>query len=277
MKKRRLFLVMSIMLVLVMLFIFSSSVFELSSVEIKFYSDIGEPLSLSSNRVFNSTQKTKVVIDSAKFDYGSLVFSLDKPKYITRIESANPYIKVLSLESIFPSKLVINACERKELFYILGTDRSLILDSDFKILDMRKDATLLTQMTFFDYDREVSFYDFFDVSPLAFEKGMFLTENNLVLSSINSLMPTLYNFDLDILGSISTFSFAKRENNKVDLSLATSSPFGLTLKICNIFENFDYKLNKLLSAFYTLYQKERIKTTHGLLSIDESFNCRWQE
>ena len=277
MKKRRLFLIMSIMLVLIMLFVMSSSVFELSSVEVKFYTLRGQPRSISSNKVYNSTEKTQEVLTSAQFDYGSLVFSLDKHKYISRIENAHPYIKVLSLENIFPNKLVLNALEREELFCILGAQNILVLDSEFKILDMRESVNSLCPITFFDRDRQTTFYDFFDVSCLAFEEGMFLSENNLVFEGIINMLPIISSFGLNLIDATSTLLLTKRDNNIVDLALSTPSPYGIVLQICNIFEQFDYKLNKLLSAFCTLIQKEKIKITHGRLVVDENLNCRWQE
>ena len=50
---------------------------------------------------------------------------------------------------------------------------------------------------------------------------------------------------------------------------------GIKLIVENVLENFDKKLNKLLSAFKTLINKEKIKTTYGVLSINNSLNCYW--
>lgn len=277
MKARRMFLIMSIMVVLVMLFLISSSMFELKQVEVKFYSYWGSPLPLSANKVYTTSNKVQEVVSSAHFEYGSPMFSINKDKYIIALEKNNPYVKALSLESVFPNKIVINAVERQEKYHIKCPQGYLIIDDEFKILDKRENLSETIPITFYHNNIEESFFDFFDISPLIFESGMFLYENNLVFQACQDFYSTVIYQDNNIYECISELSFNRDDNNEVSVSIYTKTPLGLTLSIQNIFVKFDYKLAKIMSAFQTLYTSDNIKTTYGHLIIDTSCNCLWNE
>ena len=277
MKARRMFLIMSIMVVLVMLFLISSSVFELKQVEVQFYSYWGTPIPLSANKVYTTSSKVQEVVSSAHFEYGTPMFSINKDKYIMTLENNNPYVKTLSLESVFPNKIVINAIERQEKYHISCPQGYLIVDDEFKILDKRENCIDTIPITFYNNNVEESFFEFFDISPLAFQSGMFLTENNLVFQACQNFYNTLLYQDSDIYSLLTCLSFSKDNNNQVTLSFSSASPYGLSFVIQNIFVKFDYKLNKLMSAFATLIEEDKVKTTYGTLTIDTSCNCLWTE
>ena len=55
------------------------------------------------------------------------------------MESQNPYLKVINIETVFPNKLILHCAEREELFCIKGRDDLYyICDEELKILDVRE-------------------------------------------------------------------------------------------------------------------------------------------
>ena len=265
------------MLLLVMFFSLSSSFFALKEVQVCFYNSFGEKVSLEDNYFYNTKSKVSGILSSTEFDYGTLVFSLQKDKYKSSLETKNPYIKMLSLESVFPNKLVINACERKEVFCMQNGENFCILDGEFKILDTRKNTENLIEINFYTNKSKQTFCEFFDLYFFSLDSGSFLVANNNVFLSIQNLYSILSSYQLNLENSLFSLDFYKGENNRVDIYLTTISPFGIKLFVENIFEKFDYKLSKLLSALATLNQEEKVKTTYGVLKIDKNCNLFWKE
>ena len=59
---------------------------------------------------------------------------MGKKKAIANIESAYPYIKVVNIETVFPSTYVIHAAERLEVYAVPVEGGTLIVDEEFKVL-----------------------------------------------------------------------------------------------------------------------------------------------
>ena len=107
-----------------MVVVLSSTIFSLKSVEVKF---------LSSTE--NLTDKETQIVQSVKFRYGENLFFANKSKYVTKLEKANPYLRVVNIESIFPNKYVINAVERNECYVIkLSNNKYAVTDEHMKVL-----------------------------------------------------------------------------------------------------------------------------------------------
>ncbi len=62
----------------------------------------------------------KEIIEGGKFKKGKPVFFQNKKQYSKNIENFNPYIKVINIETIFPSKMVVHIAERQEVFAVKG-------------------------------------------------------------------------------------------------------------------------------------------------------------
>ena len=85
--------------------------------------------------LFNSELKKQEIIDSGEFASGSCVFFMDKNFISEKIEKANPYIKIVNIEIIFPNDIIIHCYEREEIFAIQFDDLSYyICDEELKIL-----------------------------------------------------------------------------------------------------------------------------------------------
>lgn len=115
---------LSVVVVIIgLLVLLSFTLFSLKDVTIDFRTSI-EKISLTKEEI----------IEKGDFSYGSSVFFHGKNDYIENIEDSDPYIKVINIETVFPSKFVIHIAERQEIFAIDNSGEFLICDDDFKVL-----------------------------------------------------------------------------------------------------------------------------------------------
>ncbi len=283
-KNKRLIIVFSVICVLVFFSLFSSQIFKLKTVEVSFYDDNEKQVvNIQNNSFFNTKEKINKIVTSTKFDYGNLVFLINKSSYTSSLERNNPYLKLKNIEVKFPNKLVLNATERKPMFYILSSNDAYILDADFKLLEITsKTNNIINSLTQISVKSSqgsfIDFFSFFDVLPTVYEAGQNLVENNKVLQSVVTLPTLLQNYLALKSTSLASFTnkiYFTESLNSVNLTILTNSPNGLNLVVEDIFNKFTLKLNKLLNALSTLKVKEPIKCTFGTLGINLSCNCYW--
>ncbi len=280
MRKRRLILMVTIMLVFVLLLTLSSAIFELKYIDICFFDNKGNMLNITQNQIYNSKEKVNKIISSTNFEYGQSLFIMNSSEYTFSLENKNPYLKVINIESIFPNKLIINAQERKKLFYIQSLNEDFIFDSEFKLLEKGKslDKTNLINFAFQNRNGgELSFFDFFEISSFALDAGQFLNENNKVFIKIDNCVKIIKSYFEELLTNTSKFIIEEEESNLLNLKINTCNILGITLEVKDIFNDFDKKLNKIMQSFLTLYNTEKIKTTYGRIVIDKNCNCYWYE
>lgn len=283
-KNKRLIVVFVTICVIVFFSLFSSQIFKLKSVEVSFYNENGTQISnLKNNYYFNTTERVNNIVLSTKFDYGNLVFLINKSNYTKSLESNNPYLKLKNIEVKFPNKLIVNISERKPIFFIKSAPNVYLLDSDFKLLEILEQDKLSQQnliklQTITSQQKEIDFFNFFEVLPTTYEAGQNMRENNKVLQAVSSLPNMLQNYvssqGTTLANLCKAVSFTEVQN-KINLIINTISPYGINLVVEDIFTNFNYKFNKLLNALSTLKLKEPIKCTFGNLKIDMSCNCYW--
>lgn len=84
------------------------------------------------------TGQAEEIVKSGKFSYNGSVLFMGKKKSISRIEKAFPYIKVINIETKFPSTYVIHAIERNEVYAFEYENGYVITDDEFKVLDMKE-------------------------------------------------------------------------------------------------------------------------------------------
>lgn len=86
--------------------------------------------------IFAEKNTQEQVIDSAKLPYGTTIFALNKNKIKNNLESRNPYLKVVNIETVFPNKIIIHCAEREEVVIVeTANDKYFICDQDLKILE----------------------------------------------------------------------------------------------------------------------------------------------
>lgn len=278
MKKRRLFVIFSIMIIFVMIFLLSSPLFRLNAVYVAFYDKDYNEISLSKNSVYTTKKSVENIIEQGNFDYGSLIFFIHKNKYSRSIEEALPYIKVLSIVTLFPNKIRLNLQEREEKLSIVSPEGYCVLDKEFKLLRHTTENPHLLPLIFVsERGSEVSFFDFFEISAQAFSDGTFLSDNNHVFQSIENMFYILEHMDTTFGSFLLDISIQKNAENIVTLTIRSTSPYGVKLIVEDVMVDFEYKLQKILSALNTLYFRENIKTTHGTLLVNSSKNVLWRE
>ncbi len=281
MKKSHLFIIILSMVIITFLLLFSSVIFELKYVEVRFINNYGQEINLADNKIYTTKTKLNEVISSTHFDYGKLMFLINKDEYASELERKNPYIKVVSIEAIFPNKLIINAKERQPVFYFELNDKFYLLDEDFKILNIVSN-NLSNPLICFDFinqnEIKTDFFSFFNLSSKIYTVGDFVSYNNLIFSSMldfYTILDTL--LDRDFLLNISNLTLSNKGNDSINLTIKTISPYGIELEISDLTNNFNDKFKKIINAFKTLLNKEKVKTTYGKLLIDKNNNCFWYE
>ncbi len=123
MKKKWIIAFSIIIFVIVLLIILSFTVFSLKSVELDFRTN--------KNYI---TATDEEIIESGEFRYNSSVFFHSKKDYINKIESKYPYIEVINIETVFPSKFIVHVAERQEIFALFHNEQFYICDDEFKVL-----------------------------------------------------------------------------------------------------------------------------------------------
>lgn len=113
-----------------LIILLSFTLFSLKNVSVDFRTS-------KSNIVLSDEQ----IIESAGFSYGSSVFFHGKKDYAKNIENADPYIKVINIETVFPSSFIIHISERQEIFAIEKDGEYLICDDEFKVLKKESEFT----------------------------------------------------------------------------------------------------------------------------------------
>lgn len=91
--------------------------------------------------IFADEQKKQEVINSASINSNLPIYTLNKKQIVANLESRNPYLKVINIETVFPNKLVIHCAEREKLFYIKNGDVYFVCDDSLKILATLEDIT----------------------------------------------------------------------------------------------------------------------------------------
>ncbi|MBR7091204.1 MAG: FtsQ-type POTRA domain-containing protein, partial [Clostridia bacterium] len=75
------------------------------------------------------------VITASGMSNNQSVFTMNRQRYIDKIEKSEEYLKVLSLEVVWPNSLKIHLMEREDVYCIPMIDNTyLITDSEFKVL-----------------------------------------------------------------------------------------------------------------------------------------------
>ena len=125
MKKKWIIAISVIVSVILLIVILSFTLFSLKSIEIDY----------RTNKL-NITATDEEIIESADIDMGGSVFFRNKQYYIDNIERANPYVKVINIETVFPSSYIIHIAERQEVFSIEHNGQYYIVDEDYKVLSI---------------------------------------------------------------------------------------------------------------------------------------------
>ena len=133
MRNKRRIIIISICVFVVLVIVLSSAIFNVRHVDVEFYSTDDAKITDMSVLTYFTEDDLDDITKSAKIN-GKSVFLIKKQKYIDNLESANPYLKVVGLEIVFPDRVRVKAIEREELYYYEADDKYVVLDTEFKVL-----------------------------------------------------------------------------------------------------------------------------------------------
>ena len=78
------------------------------------------------------------MIQKSGLTTGQSVFLVGKDESVQKLESSYPYVKVLGIETVFPSTLNIHLQEREILYVIqISSSSYAFVDQDFKVLEIK--------------------------------------------------------------------------------------------------------------------------------------------
>ena len=125
MKSRRLIVILSVLAFLTLLIVVNSTLFTLQKVSVNWLTT-KYMLDLSNVKDYNITDKV---------DLGESIFLVQKDKITNDLEKTYPYLRVVSIETKFPNKLVLHTAERESLYAVsMGNNTYAILDEMGKVL-----------------------------------------------------------------------------------------------------------------------------------------------
>ena len=278
MKTKRLIIILSIVAVLVLIVVLSSTVFTLKKVEINFY-DKSDQL-IEDNNTLNhySENDIKAIIDSAGFKYGKNMLLIKKKPYIQKLESANPYLKVIGITSKFPNKLVIKAAEREEYYYTqISSGKYAILDGELKLLN------IVDQVDPYNYIRldiklsDVTVGEFYNTSDE--QKIISQVSSELHICTLDTNKAILL-FESISLSYSSTTENPTAQCYWLQLDTRVSAVNGTNIagvkfSIEGAENNLDKKMEKAIIAYNTLLQEDNAKTQTGTIKVYNNLRTVW--
>lgn len=205
------------------------------------------------------------IIESGKIKKGKCVLFLSKKGYVENIERENPYLEVINIETVFPSKLVIHCAERREVFALQQENQIVYCDKDLKVLKVedgtfsssKENPILLENLTI---KNEVKIGTFLKVE----EKGI-----ERFLSSMTENYKT-FPQTLGFCKSIKLERVNNKLSNKDETNLTLTTFANREIKILNIEGNLPRKLQKAFQALPQLYD---LLVTNGDYTNEEVDRC----
>ncbi len=193
----------------------------------------------------NLSATQEEIIETADLSYKSPVLFHSKKKYVSRLEKAYPYIKVINIETVFPNKFVIHVSERQEVYAVEGEGFFYICDEDFKVLrktekfeSVESNAILLSGI---EVKSEKDAGEFLPVDGYVDIYSSFV-ENNRLLFEQQALVKEI--------------NFEKAVNEKTNLEEVSAKLTlfsGNNIKILNCSKSLTLKVTSAIQVFSQLY------------------------
>jgi len=234
MKSKRLIVILSVLIFLTVLIVINSTLFTLQSVSVNW---LTSKYNLQNVKDYEITENVKL---------GQNIFLVQKDEIIAELEKSYPYIRVVSIETKFPNKLVVHSAERESLYAVKLTS------SEYAVLDERGKVLALSNGSIFegseaDLGTRPILVNF---QSLAIRVEDFVVGENVKSSYISSLLSSLSHSlressytpttSKGVIRSIDVVS----QGETSEISIKTRN--GMSLVINEIEE---YTTSKLLLAF----------------------------
>ena len=281
MKKKRLIILLSIFVFLVLVVVLSSTVFTLKTVVVNFY-DAEDKLvdDITKNHYFNSDEKINAIVENAEVKYGKNIFLVNQNSHREKIEKTNPYIKVVSISIEFPNRMVVKAVERQEYYAVLNKENKyFICDAEFKIL--RIADTKPTELVGVVAENKATLFDF--VSTSAYLTAGDFIEFNEGTKNLFDFADEMYacHFEREkMLTLCKTITLENKpcsniEKGKVN-NIVIKTHAGVKIKIENMQGDFSNKILKVLEMYNSLVNGNNPEnTTRGVIKVFDNLTCTY--
>lgn len=191
----------------------------------------------------NITATDEEIIESGQIDMGGTIFFRNKKKIEERIENANPYVDVINIETVFPSKFVIHIKERTKVYAIAGEGEYYYCDENLRVLEiaqtLSQDAPILLEGDFTVKRMQVGQYVTFLENPMIYQS---LYQSNLTYGNQRDLIEKIRVEKIYDEGE-------KANINSVKLFLKG----GQTVVFANPERDLDYKAYLFITVYSNLF------------------------
>lgn len=252
MKYKRLIIILgSVLGFVVLCTILSFTLFRVHNISLDFQ---------NATTIFASEQKQQEVIKSANINTRVPIFAISKKRAIANLESRNPSLKVINIETVFPNKLVVHCAERERLFYVENGGVYFVCDQDLKILATYEDISLTQTKPILLSGVVVA-----NTGATAGDKLM-LTAGLDVITNIATAFAHSNKTASDVKAMFKSINFKYEQNNFYTyktspmLEFVTFDNFKIVVRNANSFLNT--KINLMLN---TIPQVAEYYTTHQLV------------
>jgi len=181
MKSKKLIVFLIILAFLAVLIVVNSTLFTLQSISVNWLTTKYELESIKDYTLVNSIEK------------GDSIFLIKKDEIKSNLEKKYPYLRVVSIETKFPNKIVIHSAERESMFAIkLSDDEYAVVDELGKVLSLSSSSIFAGP--------EVSakpikvFFNSLSINPEQFSKGEEI-KNSTMVTLLTSLSKSLRESD----------------------------------------------------------------------------------
>lgn len=130
-KNKTLAIILSVLFVFALVIALGQGVFRVGKIELQAHTTTN----------YLSSLNEEIVLENSQLNKGRSVFLLNRDEYSKNLEAQQPYIKVLSIEVVWPNTVKFHYSERQELYCVaLDDGRFAYLDADFKVLKLVETA-----------------------------------------------------------------------------------------------------------------------------------------
>lgn len=250
MKSKRLIALLIVFLIIAGVVALNSTIFTLQAVEINWLTTRVELVGENQNTLLNNVD----------MPLGESVFFINKAKIADQCEKNNAYLQVISIETVFPNKIVMHVGERRQLYAIKINDSTYAtIDKNLKVLDF------ITSDNLFEINDDIRPVTVSVTGHSIIEdeievgKVIDLTDANEILRSLTiSFLEANYT-EQSIKGFINAININLNNN---DITINTR--YGL--KLC-IKESNDQLTQKILMAIAAYHDQHSKHTTIGRIDV----------
>ncbi len=257
MNAKKLTILISILLAVTLVVVLTSTIFTLKTISFNF---------LNQRSVLKDCV-TDDYLSDIDVPYGDSIFLVDKESLTSRLEKENAYLQVISVETTFPSNIVVHASEREEVYAIRMSDNTYaITDKSLKILRFCDDAYLARDGYLTPVIVDID-YDNVSVADMGYEVCDFIE-----ISGVTEILSGVVNSFLRAGYSVTTLkgfatnitlreegTFVGGEDGEVNLTFVKTveivSKYGIKISINNAYADLAKKVALGLKAYEAEHDK----------------------